>query len=218
MDFDKRVYSWKHIWNQKIRQDPHSQHSPDDYTYDGDLEARGVAALYEMRGLIIGQAAQIEDLLGAIVVERRSRARVCRHSPDSRERHRIDDVFDQVATTFCELGLCTKFEKELSLVKWALEFRDLLTGTVISYGFSNGPNGLEHVVNMSMDVQGRGELGFPVPPGDEAEDWFNLSGNDPDELEYVKAFHRTREALEAAVDLWIAFDDALPETPMRRLL
>ncbi|WP_049576365.1 hypothetical protein [Nocardiopsis sp. SBT366] len=219
MDYDKRVYSWKHLWNQRIRQDPHSRHSEDYRPYDGELEARGVGPLYEIRGLIVAQAAQIEDLLGHIVVERQSRARVCEHSPDPREARSIDDVLEQASATFCELGLCARLSHELAMVTWALEVRNALLSTVISFGFSDsGPAGAEHVINMDMTIQGRTPLKYSLPPGSEEDDWSQPNLDQPNQVEYARTLQSMRDALEAAVDLWVAFDEALPETPVRRLL
>src|SRR5699024_9714651 len=148
---------------------------------------------------------QIEDLLGQLVSEREARALSCDHARSSREARNIENVLEEASTTFCELGLCKKYEHELSLVAWAIECRDIFVSTTLSCGFSRlgdwGP--LEHVVTMENTIKGKEKKELPRPPDVDGE-WFDIKMREPNPQDYREILQHVHRALDAAVDLWQA--------------
>lgn len=183
----------------------------------------GSEGMHRLRGLIIGQAAEVEDALGTIVLERRRRLSACGHGGGSSLEGLVGDPAGTVRTVFCELGLCEEYARQLDLAAWALEVRDFLLDHRLVLGFTHD-EGLfgtisDHVFTFSPVISGRQERGWPpYPLGEPDEPWEKaLREGDCTEAAYAEVFDRVQAALDAAVDLWQAFDRALSQTPTHHL-
>jgi len=200
-----------------------------DWDHDPEQEATISRRMHELRGLVVGQVAEIESALLDIASEIRDR-----HPGPLPNRQKqkgaggaLNDVRKLLPTLLVDDGLA----RELALIDQVIRRRNKLMHARIHVGFSRlGPHsGLEPVIYLLHEndaaeasiAQGvyshTNEASFAQDSQEEGDD--DESDLPEDEMEYgqigefglERYLEEAYAALEAAVDIWQKVDQMLPE-------
>ena len=186
---------------------------------DDDLvgEAREAIRLHELRGLVMAQVAEIEDLLRFIVVEAGTRV-----DDDSRSlplgRITAGGVLRRVEQLLDKLGLTEQYRPQIALVQSTIHRRNQLVHATVQVGFSKmgeyGPR--VPVIVLLMEQHDRPPdhpQSPPLGPGVEQTDGDDFG--EISEFDLERDLEKAYEALEAAVNIWEAIDQELPSDTTR---
>jgi len=219
-------------WQEVLyRRNPHDWFN---YDHDPIEEALISRALHELRGLIVGQVAELESLLLHIAHEIRDR-----HMgtlPGRQKRMGAGGALRDVRQLLPALALEDEFSAELDKIGRVIDRRNRLVHGVIYIGFSRlGPDApLEHVItllfeNDSNKAMSVGDYGIansaePRGAGDEEDD-LRDAGDEEDEpeldfdlgeFELKKYLNEAYDALDAGLTILSRVDDILPERTYER--
>ena len=201
-----------------------------DLDYDPEQEATISRRMHEIRGLVVGQVAEIESALLGIASE--IRARHPGPLPNRPKRMGAGGALNDVRKLLPVLSVNDNLARELALIEEVIRRRNKLIHARIHVGFSRlGPHsGLEPVIyllqendaveaDISQRVDGGTIRDSSVPDlqeeTDEGEE-FDLPEDEMEmgqigELSLEKYLEEAYAALEAAVDIWQKVDQVLPE-------
>lgn len=201
-----------------------------DLDYDPEQEATISQRMHELRGLVVGQVAEIESALLEIASEIRDR-----HPgplPNRQKRKGAGGALNDVRKLLPMLFVNDGLTRELTLIGQVIRRRNKLIHARIHVGFSRlGPHsGLEPVIyllqendaaeaNISQRVDGDANQHSFVPDLQEKtgeDEEFDLPEDEMEmgqigELSLEKYLEEAYAALEVAVDIWQRVDQVLPE-------
>ena len=196
--------------------------NPDDWfdrDHDPIEEAVISRPLHELRGLVVGQVAEIESLLLHVAQEIRDR-----HTgtlPGRQKRKGAGGALQDVRKLLAALALEDELSAELEKTGRVIDRRNRLVHGVIHIGFSRlGPQApLEPVISLlfendsyeAMQVGDHGIANSAESPDagdeeDEAEEDYDLG-----EFELKKYLNEAYDALDAGLTILSRVDDVLPE-------
>jgi hypothetical protein len=192
--------------------------SPDaqfDWDHDPIEEAVISRRLHELRGLVVGQVAEVESLLLHIAQE--TRDRYPGTLPMRQKGKGAGGALQDVGKLLATLGLGDELSGELERIGRVIRQRNRLVHGVIHIGFSRlGPHApLEPVIYLLFENDGS-EAPLPVdqhgiagPPGPgDADDEEDV---ELDEVALKKYLNRAYDALAAGLVILERVDGELPE-------
>lgn len=215
---------WPHLsvrsWRGALeRRDPgYYEDSGYDEGLDDDLlEAREAIRMHELRGLIVGQVAEIEDLFVTLLSSQRQQLKDVLKTPMSK-RPTAGKVLEYIEELLKHLAKRTDLEAQIQTLRRIISRRNQLVHSVVRIGFVERPWGRDAVISYFT----------PVEPSEDSnnnsratEDSQRLQGRqtteDLDE-EFVlmesdleRILNQSYEALEAALDIWEAVNASRPQ-------
>jgi hypothetical protein len=199
------VRSWVGVL---ARRDPDWRSSDDDDPEEA-LEARRI---HELRGLVMAQVAEIEDLLRFVLVEAGSRTN---RTSRSLRLHRptAGAALKRVESLLEEIGLAERFRHHITQMESTIHRRNKLVHATVKVGFSQmgeyGPHVPVIVLLMTRDEQWPEQLASSRSAHDD-EQTKHQDTDAIDESDLEDDLRKAYEALEAAIDIWEAVDRELP--------
>jgi hypothetical protein len=190
----------------------HDSRLPSDGTpwdHDPIAEANISRRLHEMRGLVIGQVAEVESLL--FHIGEQTRRRYQGTLPSRPRRMGAGGALQDVKELLAVLALGDEFAAEIEQIHKVIALRNRLVHGVIRIGFSQpGDQGpLEPVVYMfTENDDDRPPMTIIDPFGDD-DDWEYAVEIDERDLE--NHLNKAYGALEAGLSIFTRVDDELPE-------
>jgi hypothetical protein len=200
--------------------------NPDDW-FNEDHDPIGEALisrpLHELRGLVVGQVAELESLLLHIAQEIRDR--YVGTLSGRQKRKGAGGALQDVRNLLTALTLEHEVSAELEKIGRMIDRRNRLVHGVIHIGFSRlGTDApLEHVITLLFENDSReampvddhsiansAESCHPWDEEDEVEDF------DLDELQLKKYLNEAYDALDAGLAILSRVDDVLPKRTYQR--
>lgn len=189
--------------------------------YDG-IEAAGESRhMHELRGLIVGQVAEIENLLIHIADQIRARTPGVSH-PARQRRRGAGKILDDVEGLLRVLDMEGEFEASIQKISQTIRDRNAIVHAVISIGFSDmGLYGRMSVISILFDND-------PAKGPEASETWETHECENTeecphdmedlldfsweiDELRLERQLNDAYDALEKCVDIWMRVDEILPQ-------
>lgn len=187
----------------------------DEDDFDGIKAARESRRIHEMRGVIVGQVAEIENLLLHISAQARERS----NSKDLRNRRvrgPAGVVLAHVEELLRTLGLEIEFREHLEAVRETIVNRNAIVHAVVDVGFAYSP------FNDSRECV---LIGIRDNDGDRwkerlenATDWETWDSDvmipwDISEIDLERQLLRAYMALDKCIDIWVRVNKILPDPP-----
>lgn len=173
--------------------------------HDDAQEAAESRPLHELRGLVIGQVAEIEGLL--LYIGSEVRARYTGPLPTRHKRRGAGGALKDLRMLLKVLQLDEQFSEKLERIWRVIQRRNRLVHGRIHVGFSrlSEQAPLESIITLLLE-------------NDPDDDQLQI-GDDEDyecgEHELVKYLQGAHQALEAGLDIWESVDKILPERELR---
>ena len=202
-------------WQQVLAmRDPSWGWQAEDYDdISGAAESR---RMHELRGVIVGQVAEIENLL--IFIADQIRARVTEiPQPAKQGRRPVGQVLASMESQLRALGLEEEFAASIKQIRQTISERNAIVHAVIQIGYSDlGAGGRDSVISILWDnneIKRPGKIheceNFEECPHD-LEDFYDWSW-DISEFRLEKQLSGAYEALGKCIDIWMRLDEILPE-------
>jgi len=175
--------------------------------HDDALEAAEGRPLHELRGIIIGQAAEIEGLL--LYIGSEIRARHTEPLPKRHKRRGAGGALQDLRMLLKVLQLDEQLSGKLDHIGRVIQRRNRLVHGRIHVGFSrlSEQAPLEPVITLLFEND---------PDDDQPQ-----AGDDEDyecgEAELTRYLQEAHQALEAGLDLWESVEQVLPEKELEEL-
>ena len=193
-----------------------AQREPDfgseDEDFDGILAASASRRIHELRGVIVGQVAEIENLLLYIskqVSERYGSGDLS----NRRVRGTAGTVLAHVEVILQTLGLGDEFENHLKVIKETIKRRNAVVHAVVLVGISycQFNDSREPMLILIKDNdekrwEARLEAATDLDPW-QTEEMFS---GDISEIDLERQLDQAYEALERCLDIWVRVDQLLP--------
>jgi hypothetical protein len=180
--------------------------------FDGISAAHESRRIHELRGVMVGQVAEIENLLLHISAEmtKRSNSEEIRNR---RARGPVGAVLAHVEKQLETLGLGAEFEGHLVVIRDVIANRNMIVHAVVDVGFAYVPftNSRDCVLILLRDndddkwqkrLEGTAEL--------ESWETNKMIPWDITEVDLERQLTRAYEALDKCLDIWVRVDEILP--------
>jgi hypothetical protein len=177
--------------------------------YDDTAAAAESRRLHELRGVIIGQVAEIENLLLYIASQIRERS-TGDVPPRRRGQRGAGKMLDDVEILLEATGLKSEFAAHIQCIRQTIRQRNAIVHAVIYVGFSYIPfdDSRSSVIVLLFDNDGTQGSGRTV---DEEQNIID----EIDEIELEHQLDRSHDALDKCVDIWIRVNDTLPQMELQ---
>lgn len=194
-----------------------------EFDYEHEVEAIESRRLHELRGLVVGQVAELESLLLHITSE--IRARYSGPLPVRSKRRGAGGALSDLRSLLKTMLLGDELAEELETIGLVIRRRNWLVHGRIHVGLSQlGPHApLEPVISLLFENdeddthrsennhEGENEpLSNGMAEDEEREDEDEDEDVELGEFELTKYLNEAYIGLEAALDIWEKVDDALP--------
>jgi hypothetical protein len=182
---------------------------------DGILAARESRRIRELRGVIVGQVAEIENLLLHISAQVRERA----NSDELRNRRvrgPAGAVLAHVGDLLRILGLESEFEDHLKIVRETIVNRNAIVHAVVDVQFSLSPfNGSRECVLIGIRDNDKDRWEERLESAAEWETWANdvMIPWDISEIDLERQLAQAYTALDKCIDIWIRVKEILSDLP-----
>jgi hypothetical protein len=182
---------------------------------DGFLAADDSRRIHELRGVIIGQVAEIENLLLHICTQvgERSSLEGVRYR---RARRPAGAILTEVERILKILGLDHTLEEEIRIVRETISKRNAIVHAVVDVGYSyikfNDSRGAVIIILRDNDKdrwRQRLEEAAQFDPWTSDE----MDPLDISEVDLERQLAQAYEALDKCVDIWIEVNEILPDPP-----
>jgi hypothetical protein len=191
-----------------------------DWDHDPVEEAVISSRLHELRGLVVGQVAEIESLLLHIAQEMRDRYSAA--LPARQKRKGAGGALQDVTRLLATLGLGDGLRAELEMIDRVIGRRNRLVHGVIHIGFSRlGPEApLEPVIYLLFENDGNEAPAATDPHSVDNSTRSRGARDEPEEPEHddelgefelKKYLNEAYDALDAALLILDRVDGVLPE-------
>jgi hypothetical protein len=191
-----------------------------DWDHDPVQEAIISRRLHELRGLVVGQVAEIESLLLHIASE--TRDRYIGTLPVRQKRKGAGGALSDLRRLLPALTLGDELAGQLDKIGQVIDRRNRLVHGRIHIGFSRlGPQApLEPVIYLLFENDGDDTLptsdndeseNGPVSNGDSNDEENEMEDVELDEFALKKYLNEAYVAMDAAIDIWERVDEGLPE-------
>jgi hypothetical protein len=199
--------------------DPAWGSAPDNYDdLNGAEESR---RMHELIGLIVGQVAEIENLLIYIADQIRVRTTALPR-PARQRRHGAGNILSDVESQLRALELEGEFETSIRDIRQTINERNAIVHAVIQIGYSDmGEHGPRvSVISILWDNNGSSPSGVDAWETHPCEDRENCPHFEEDFIDWswdISEFRLERQlnsaydALEKCVDIWMRVDKLLPQ-------
>lgn len=189
--------------------------------YDDVASAEESRRLHELRGLIVGQVAEIENLLIHIADQILSRTPVVASRPVTQRQYGAGRILAVVENQLRALGLSGEFEDSIKDIRQTIRDRNDIVHAVIRIGFSDvGEHGPRvsvisilqdnnQAIQPEADVtrENHGCEGAAECPHD-IEDLLDFSW-DISEPRLEQQLNNAYSALEKCIDIWVRVNQVL---------
>lgn len=192
--------------------------APEDRDYL--VEAEESRRMHELRGLIVGQVAEIESLLIHVVNQIFERTAAV-PQPVRMKRYTAGQILAVVENQLRVLGLEGEFGASIRRIRQTINDRNAIVHAIISIGFSDMLGPRVSVISILWDNND----GSRQPEGTETwethacEDYANCPHDieeaddswDISEFRLERQLNDAYDALEKCIDIWIRVDKILPQ-------
>jgi hypothetical protein len=182
---------------------------------DGILAAEESRRIHELRGVIVGQVAEIENLLLHISAQVRERA----NSDEFRKRQirgPAGAVLTHVEDLLRILGLDSQFEDHLNVVRETIANRNAIVHAVVDAQFSLSPfSGSRECVLIIIRDNDKEKWKERLENAADWEAWENdvMIPWDISEIDLERQLGRAYTALDKCIDVWIRVNEILSDLP-----
>jgi hypothetical protein len=181
--------------------------------FDGIMAASESRRIHELRGVIVGQVAEIENLL--LHISDQARERSNSDEPDSRRvRGTAGVLLAHVADLLKKLGLEGEFREHLEAVRETIANRNAIVHAVVDVGFAYSSfNDSRECVLIGIRDNDRNKW---KERWESAADWETRDSDamipwDISEIDPERQLARAYEALDKCIDIWVRMDKLLPD-------
>jgi hypothetical protein len=214
MDFDAwpplSVRDWRSVLAQR---DPDWGSLEDDR--DCILAAHESRRIHELRGVIVGQVAEIENLLLHIAAQVRERS----DSDELRNRQvhgPAGAVLGQVVNLLKSLGHEIEFEDKLESIRETIISRNAIVHAVVDVGISYCLfNDSREVTIIGIRDNDKDKYEKRLTTAAELDPWEHdeMIPWDISEADLERQLARAYKALDDCIDIWVRVDEILPDPP-----
>jgi hypothetical protein len=183
--------------------------------FDGIYAACESRRIHELRGVIVGQVAEIENLLLHISAQVRERSNSSERR-NRRVRGPAGAVLTHVENTLKTLGLESEFEGHLEAVRETISNRNAIVHAVVDVGFSYSPfNDSRECVLIGIRDNDKDKWEERLESATEFETWENdvMIPWDISEIDLERQLAKAYKALDKCIDIWIRVNEVLPDPP-----
>jgi len=204
------VRDWRSVLAQR---DPDWGSEEEDF--DGISAAHESRRIHELRGVIVGQVAEIENLLlhiSAQVMERSNSEEV----RNRRARGPAGAVLAHVEKQLKTLSLEGEFESHLVVIREVIANRNAIVHAVVDVGFSyvQFTDSRDCVLILLRDND-RDKWQKRIEGATELDPWETdeMIPWDISEVDLERQLARGYEALDKCLDIWVRVNEILPDPP-----
>jgi hypothetical protein len=204
------VRDWQSVLAQR---DPEWGSEEDDH--DGMLAARESRRIHELRGVIVGQVAEIENLLLHIAAQVRERS----NSDELRNRRvrgPAGAVLGHVADLLEILDLEVEFEDHVKFIRRTIISRNAIVHAVLNVGISYCLfNDSREVMLIGIRDNDEEKWEKRLEAAAELDPWENVEMIpwDISEIDLERQLTQSYKALDKCLDIWTRVDEILPDPP-----
>jgi hypothetical protein len=205
------VRDWKTVLAQR---DPDWGYEEEDF--DGVLAARESRRIHELRGLIVGQVAEIENLLLYIssqVSERSSSEKYRNKRPGGGSAGTILTYVEHLLEYF---SLENSFQSHVRMIREAIIKRNAIVHAVVDVAFSSAAlKGPRESVLLGIRDNDEERWRKRLEDAEELDLWETNETVpwDVSEVDLERQLTEAHEALEKCIDIWIGLNEILPSIP-----
>jgi hypothetical protein len=186
----------------------------EDY-YDGILTANASRRIHELRGIIVGQVAEIENLLLYMAKQVRERC-TTGDLGNRRAGGPTGVVFAHVKELLQNLKIKDEFGSHLEMIQETIERRNAIVHAVVLVGisYSQFNDSREPMLILMRDNddkkwEARFEAAAELDPWEADE----IIPGDVSKIDLERQLTQAYEALDRCVDIWVRVDQILPGPP-----
>jgi hypothetical protein len=177
------------------------------------LAASESRRIHELRGVIVGQVAEIENLLLHISVQVRERSK-SEELRNRRVRGPAGAVLTHVENLLKTLDLESEFESHLKIIRETITNRNAIVHAVVDVGFSYIQfNDSREAVLIGIRHNDKDKWEERLESAAELDPWETdeMTPWDITEVDLERQLAQAYKALDKCVDIWIRVNGTLPD-------